>query len=512
VASRVTSEQRRIKMTTTRRASFARLAFACVGLCILFARPAIAAPGEPGTVDLTWGGTGRVFTPVGVNNVGNPDFADAITLSDARLLIAANCYGLESPAVLANPCLARYLPNGSLDPAFGTNGIAQYNLRAGSSDRVVAVFEQTDQKLLLVANCVGICITRLLTDGTIDTSFSPANNGVVRRTFPFLIAALSAHRQTDGALVVVGSCSGGKMCAFRVLSNNDLDGTFGVLGSVQLDITAGEDYAVGVTVEPDGAITMIGTCNSRACAVRLTANGALDQSFNTTGYRLNICPAPTDTAQRIVRQPDGKYLIGALGTDIATGDARVCVERFNQDGSIDSDFADNGRYFANFVAAGGTGFRDLLLQPDGRIIILASVGTSISARRLNGNGTLDPSFAFASGGTLSYSITPSFAGSLGRALPLPNGNFHVAHHCGTGTSTELCSFRFEGGPQAYRGCTLDFDGDGVSRTATDSLLLARMASGFKGAAITAGITFSAGATRTTSVEILRYAVDRCGLR
>jgi uncharacterized delta-60 repeat protein len=500
-------------MTTTLRTSFAYLAFTCIAICVLFARPAGAAPGEPGTIDLTWGGTGRVLTPIGVNNVGNPNFADAITLSDARLLIAANCKGLESNAALINPCLARYLPDGTLDSGFGVGGIAQYDLNPGAADIVFAVFEQSDQKILLVARCnSAICITRLLPNGAIDTSYSPPNNGIIQFTFPSLIAALGAHRQADGALVVVGSCSSGKMCAFRVLSNNDLDGTFGVLGSVQLDITAGEDYAVGVTVEPDGAITLIGTCNSRACAVRLTANGALDLSFNSTGYRLNICPAPTETAQRIVRQPDGKYLIGAEGTDTVTGDSRVCVERFNQDGSTDSDFADNGRYFANFVAAGSTNFRDLHVQPDGRIIILASVDTSISARRLNGNGTLDPSFAFASGGTLSYSIAPSFLGLPGRALPLPDGRFHVAHHCVTGISKELCSFRFEGGPQAYRGCALDFDGDGVSRSATDSLLLARMASGFRGAAITSGITFSAGATRTSPTEILRYAVDRCGLR
>jgi hypothetical protein len=56
---------------------------------------------------------------------------------------------------------------------------------------------------------------------------------------------------------------------------------------------------------------------------------------------------------------------------------------------------------------------------------------------------------------------------------------------------------------------LDIDGDGAF-TFNDSIIHARIAFGFTGAAVVNGLTFGFGATRTTWTDIRNYLVSQCG--
>lgn len=476
---------------------------------------ATAAPGEPGTIDATWGGgTGRVFTPIGIDGAGVPSVIDAALQLDGRLLVAAYCRGIEANANLVNPCLVRYLPDGALDTSFANGGIFHQSLRANFSDVLLRTFVLPDQKILLIADCGSTCVARLNVDGSFDTSFGGDGTGIRILSFnspPFGVGHADMH--PDGRITIAGFCTDGRMCAARILLDGSLDGTFGNLGLAVFDITAGADSAAAVVAEPDGSATMAGICDGRACVARLTPDGTLDTNFNGTGFRLLLCPAPTDYANRIRRQPDGKYVLG--GTVPGTPDNSICVMRLNANGSIDAGFATGGTYAAIFGTT--TTLGDIHLQPDGRIIVAGSCTgpTSVCARRLNGDGTVDPSFANANGGTLAFGGGMVFSGIPARLVSRPDGNFYIVNPCRTGSFSspnQICTFRFEGGPQAYSACSLDFDGDGQALSRTDLLLLLRMSLGFKGSAITGGVTFPAHATRTDAAFIERYAVDYCGFR
>ena len=58
---------------------------------------------------------------------------------------------------------------------------------------------------------------------------------------------------------------------------------------------------------------------------------------------------------------------------------------------------------------------------------------------------------------------------------------------------------------------MDIDGDNVVRATTDGLILSRVALGMTGSAVTTGVSFPVGATRTTWTDIRNYLVTQCGM-
>ncbi len=225
---------------------------------------------------------------------------------------------------------------GILDPAFGTGGKIVLNL-GGTVDLIGAGVLQPDGKIIIAG------------------STYPSGSSV--SLADFLVARLNA----DGSL----------------------DSTFGNGGFVKTDFTGGQDGATNVAVLPDGKIIAAGfaqtplVLNSRRTAfalVRYNPNGSLDDTFGTGGKVHSDFGAGYEIISKILIQPDGKII--ALGNAPATGNnspARIGLTGYNADGSIDSSFGTNGRFFIRFNEAGhyseNTNFRDAAIQPDGKIII-----------------------------------------------------------------------------------------------------------------------------------------------
>lgn len=87
-------------------------------------------------------------------------------------------------------------------------------------------------------------------------------------------------------------------------------------------------------------------------------------------------------------QPDGKILIGGPFSQV-NGVSRSKIARLNPDGSLDTGF--------NVGVGPDTTVRDIVLQPDGKILIAGRFNTinGVSASklaRLNADGTVDPTF------------------------------------------------------------------------------------------------------------------------
>jgi uncharacterized delta-60 repeat protein len=144
-------------------------------------------------------------------------------------------------------------------------------------------------------------------------------------------------------------------------------------------------------VQPDGKIVLAGWFTtyagvSRPYIARVLADGSLDTSFNPgTGANNRIVS--------IIRQPDGKFLIGGQFTTYG-GTSRNYIARLESDGSLDTAFDP------------GTGFsaqtNDIALQADGKVIAAGNF-TSFNGTgrnrlaRLNGDGSLDTAFNVGAG-------------------------------------------------------------------------------------------------------------------
>lgn len=134
------------------------------------------------------------------------------------------------------------------------------------------------------------------------------------------------------------------------------------------------------------------------------APGDVDLSFNAgtftnfTGSGLNI--------NTIEIQTDGKIIIGGVFEKI-NGVTNWSIARLNQDGSLDTSFSSPFIYTTTQSQV-----FDLIILPDGKILVNGSLQTSSGTKRLvrlNPDGTIDPTFSAdpTVGGGADISLMPN---------------------------------------------------------------------------------------------------------
>jgi len=285
--------------------------------------PRIAKLNAAGEMDVT-------FTTSGQG--ANATIRNLALQSDGKVIIVGNFTSYNGTLVNR---IARLLSDGSLDTSF--------NIGSGCNGQVYGVAVQSDGKIILVGNfssyngMAAIKITRLLPDGTLDSSFSTglgAEDGIVE----------TVVLQSDGKILL-----GGHFTVFngipsqkivRLLADGSVDSTFSIgLGFDKIVYT--------LALQSDGKILVGGSFltfngNSRRRIVRLHPDGSLDTSFLTGAGFSN------GTVRAILVQPNGKLLLGGTFSGTYNGVGVKRVVRVQADGSVDGSFLTqlNGSLFA----------------------------------------------------------------------------------------------------------------------------------------------------------------------
>lgn len=407
-----------------------------------------------GTVDTSFGIAGRV--PSAITNVQS--FA-IVLQPDGKFVLAGAC--VTSSATVF--CAARFQPDGSVDTSFGAFGRVYTPVGLGSNRQRAAVL-QRDGKIVIAGDCLGasnidFCAVRYNAFGLPDESFGA--NGA--RVTPIGVGTDRAEAivvQPDGKLVVAGYCSPltnptdsslNDMCAVRYNSDGEIDTGFGNSGKVIAPADGIADRAKAITLQPDGKIVVVGSCNSRLCLSRYEVNGALDLSFGTNGKVLTNFGNVVDWGPALVVQPDGKVVISGICS--VSSQNLFCVQRYNDSGSIDPTFGLSGSVTTAMGTEGNA--YSLALQRDGKLI--------------------------------------------------------VAGWCTYNNVIQFCAARYDGGPFGYTSCSMDIDGDGRVLATTDSLIHTRIALGITGPAVIGGVNFAPNASRNTWPLIRDYLVTQCGM-
>src|SRR5439155_1103104 len=131
-------------------------------LVLSFAHSVDAGPGD---LDPSFGAGGQVLT-----DFGGGDGARALALqADGRIVVA----GRSCPST-CDFALARYNPDGSLDPSFGSGGGVLTEFAGGGDASALAV--QSDGKIVVAALSGGggrqdFALARYNPDGSLDPSF-----------------------------------------------------------------------------------------------------------------------------------------------------------------------------------------------------------------------------------------------------------------------------------------------------------------------------------------------------
>jgi uncharacterized delta-60 repeat protein len=288
----------------------------------------------------------------------------------------------------SNPRLAsvvRLLPNGSPDPAFGTNAYATVDLSVPGLTVQVGNFALLpDGKVLVYSGGIvsgytpsALVLVRLLPDGSPDATYGDGGKVVVRLPERGVGAPQSVVAVPDGHVYVsLGDASihtGFKLA--RITPAGALDTSYGVGGIVHTG-RGPRTAPTSMSLTPDGKILMVGAAAGASVydwdflLARFLPDGSRDPSFGEGGIAVADVDDNDFPADRHVFLPDGSVLVAGSRA----------LTRFHDNGSIDRSFFDGKFNYTSPI--GPSSIQPVAsLTPTGKIAA-ASTSNSGTLRRI----------------------------------------------------------------------------------------------------------------------------------
>ncbi len=353
-----------------------------------------------GRVLMSAGNLDPTFGTGGVAIVSFPEPAAAeadLVQPDGKVVLAGGMQtGSDPESNTSSLVLARLLTNGSPDPSFGSGGQVTSLTGVGP----VSLALQNDGKILAAAtvhesstNAFEITVTRFLPTGSLDTEFG--SNGTV--TLPNVAGIASVALQPDGKILIAGTttsvgAANDSLALIRLNADGTFDSSFGNGGRVDtLSSAEPTQEAIGVGLQPDGRIIVGASGNSAVTLTRYEPNGGLDSSFGAGGVET----LSSYYASSMTLYPDGRILITGGPQPSPSTDGESAVLRFSANGVLDSGFGSGGiasfqmNEFVNSVALDASG-RIFL----GGASLMEAEASNILVACLNPDGSKDVSFGF----------------------------------------------------------------------------------------------------------------------
>ncbi|MGQ9799126.1 MAG: T9SS type A sorting domain-containing protein, partial [Ignavibacterium sp.] len=232
-----------------------------------------------------------------------------------------------------------------------------------------------------------------------DSGFG--NNGIViPQIQSFKSGSWSVSIQSDNKIIIAGWAyiyegSPSNVLIARFLENGEPDTAFNSTGLFTIGNSTWED-AFASTIQSDGKILVAGRYyNGRSwdfLLIRFNEDGSLDSTFAQRGYTTKDYFGKDDRAFSIDVQSDGKILICGFAENLNWDFA---ISRFNPDGSIDSTFGERGSTVLNIGSYNDVAF-SIKAQQDGKIIVCGWTyifgSWDFALVRLNPDGSLDNTF------------------------------------------------------------------------------------------------------------------------
>jgi len=298
---------------------------------------------------------------------------------------------------------------GSLDPTFATNGKFVYD--NGFNDLFHCTAIQEDQKIIAAGVSYDAAYTatakvfRFMPDGSIDTDF--ATDGVFSYSLNNEANINDVVIKDNGKIILVGSTTDYSNYKILILQLNDdgtLDNTFGTNGVVVQKISPAsgpyEDFGYAVTLQSDGKILVAGrsddlSYNGVPVVVRFNENGTLDTSFGTDGVAGITVTGIDNVFDCIALQEDGKIVVSGH-YELGLQYFGMLVARFDSNGTLDDSFADDGVFIDSFGDVDDEGY-GVVINSEGKIIVTGFTATaefvySMLLMQLDSDGNLDMNF------------------------------------------------------------------------------------------------------------------------
>jgi uncharacterized delta-60 repeat protein len=377
-----------------------------------------------GQLDPAFGDGGALVLDTGLGST-NFDWLSAGLIDSGGRYVGV---GYGAPSGANGGTVVRLLPNGTRDPAFGSNGVARLPRIDGlPSLWWVDVEEQPDGKLLVAGRAANILavpprrawVCRMLSNGAPDPTFG--NGGCTQPMFGQdsqwdSIDAMAL--QSDGRIVLTGEAdvAGDGLLYENFVARLDADGGYDLCfadpsctaGGVVVDAVP-DLYPADVALAPDGRIVVAGRREvmgtTDMAVMRLLPTGDIDQNFSGDGVAyvaFDESDFGFDAARAVVVRGDGSIVIaGEVGTELGELGG---IAALDVGGTLIPTFGTQGKrlLFFNDVSPIQVP-NSLSLQDDGKLVVTGyyddipldgTVYIGCGAARFDAGGELDPDFGF----------------------------------------------------------------------------------------------------------------------
>lgn len=314
--------------------------------------------------------------------VQTPERARSLkVLSDDRILI-----GTRTPSILI-----MLDADGVRDESFVSDTVDVWLYGTG---------EQPDGKLLGTGwnfSTNAFEVHRFNTDGSLDASFG--TDGLSTLSLgDDTERANDFHVLDDGSILVMGWSlnlsfdPAWTSVVYKLDNTGKVDSSYGTDGLFAVDSLASlGDFGRNTILLSDGKLLLYGRASDEVgtdtYSTRINADGSLDITYGDNGYVIDRTYVRPDTSinfQGIGFTPeinattskmaaDGKIIVGGsfnpdtLGSPVAIG-----LMRFNEDGSRDASFGDNGLAVAGMDSLSLSGFKRFFPDADGNILVMTN--------------------------------------------------------------------------------------------------------------------------------------------
>lgn len=257
---------------------------------------------------------------------------------------------------------------GTVDPTFGTNGLATFIVPGSESSYASGLFVQGDGKIVIggTANVPLLeghsFVTRLMPDGQLDSTY--ANLGYTLDNANGLGAvSFKSIKAANGGMFHFGAAVRNFLVS-KMGPNGLPAANFGLGGSVVQPLVKRPDYAYSGLELPNGKVLSVGTWNEDIFVTRMMPNGSPDTTFNGTGsISFDLGLLAIDELRFVGVQSTGKIITGG-GSGFAT------LIRFNDDGTPDGTFGLGGVKLITGIGNVSSYIRDAVVLNDNKVLAL----------------------------------------------------------------------------------------------------------------------------------------------
>jgi uncharacterized delta-60 repeat protein len=373
-----------------------------------------------GGLDPTFG-----FLGITLSNPVGDNYGTAISMAplSSKILQA----GTFPHPPFAAGLLGRTHFNGGADTSFGWLGVSLFDFAMDVSEEPKVIGFQSSLRIVVAGTLEffrGFVVARYLSNGALDTTFGA--NGFAA-AFPGDADLHDMAIDSNNRIVLAGSAND-TITLVRLTPDGAGDNTFGQGGVVQVSFGGppGESALAVEIVAGDKIMVAVNASNaaSRMGVMRFTSTGQVDTTFGSSGKRLIDFPG-TVNEQGFAIDCSSLGCMVAGGSNFMGGGG-FTLARVLHSGSVDQSFGLRTLFFPASTDARAV---DVAILSDQSIVLAgtAVVGPTaqpqVAVARYASNGSLVPSFG--TGGFRLLGIGPNGCRTTDMAIDAVNGKILV---------------------------------------------------------------------------------------